>query len=657
MICHRIDGAWSALIAQPTETGLSIEAAHRCSDADLPGWVAGQSVGSIRVVLPGARTVCRSVALGEDVDEALLEQRLHADVHGRPMADEPPHRIAAALLPPVEGVSGRTGLFVSWPSTDAGDMPSLGRSVLSVPDVVGLLSMVSVGDAAALVDTDAGSLSLVLQGPSRLTARCMREPDPTSALQGALTETAALAGLDSAQVSGTGALRLSPAASEALLGRCTGEVPQDTALFGVAIGCALAATGPLAPLTVLQQRAPRLRTSRRERAIASMRTRRTAVALLIAAIALLFIGPIAVSAARLAILEASHPELATAVASAKDAKSRSQYYQVLSRETWPMTKLLADIGAAAPLGVVIEQIRIDNGEPIRIRGHATPKGGASAADLITRMKANLQASKVFNEVTVEWDGKKRIGQREFTMVASVRNAQLRPRYADEHDFAAWTHQQRIYNLPATADGGPPARPSELGGWDPVAQGSAPMPPSKPDPVDLEQDDTNADEPSSEGNNAETAVADGSGNASNSDPAGNTGRRPRPGHDPSRRPGTGDDEVERVDPSTINRVVTAEGGHRPEIDRPSGNAASSGSVSVGSAEFQSGDLDSGALGAMPQILTAEQVATLNADELRARIGEVAQARNRVKDEAQKEALKAYFKLLFDQLMKVNEGNKN
>ena len=534
-------------------------------------------------------------------------------------------------------------MLLSWPETQAAALPDLPCLALAVPDIVGLLAVAGADEGAVWIDTQAGSLSIVLQGPDRLSARCMREPAPEAALPAAVAETAAIAGAPTATLPGTGPLRLSDGAIDRLAAACAGDFPDALDQFGVAIGCAIACTGPLSPLTVLQQHAPSLHLSRVKRAMESMRTTRTAAALVVLAIALLFAGPIVFNGTRLAMLRSSHPELATAVTAAEEARSRTQYYQVLSKEAWPMTKLLSDIGAAAPLGIVLEQIRIDNGEPIRIRGHATPRGSESAADLITTMKANLQASRVFNEITVEWDGKKRIGQREFTMVASVRNSQLRPRYSDTLDYAAWTHQQRRYNLPPTAEGGPPARPSEIGEWTPIARGSSPIPPTP----------TPAPGPTDEGDNTlASATTEPSGRPQPPVVPPSNGHRPH-GH----APGSPPDAPPTVDSPTIDRIVTDPGGQRPEIDRPGGSASDSGSVSVGSTEFQSGDLDSGTLGAMPQILTDEQLASLTEDELRVKVSEVTKARERATDPEQQAVLKDYFQRIFKRLRELRRGGQH
>jgi hypothetical protein len=112
----------------------------------------------------------------------------------------------------------------------------------------------------------------------------------------------------------------------------------------------------------------------------------------------------------------------------------------------------------------------------------------------------------------------------------------------------------------------------------------------------------------------------------------------------------------VDPTTIVREGHGTSDGREHIDSPgrSGSAKDSGSASVGSAEFQSGDLDSGALGAMPQILTNQQLAALSEDELRAKLSLVTQARERIRDPEQSALLRDYFKRIFDRLRELRRN---
>jgi hypothetical protein len=644
LVLHRVQGMWSALAASPKAKGLVLDSCTRLPDSALAAWVTQHNAVALRVVLPGGSAVCRTISLGEDANEALLHQRLMTEVSGGSGAMAPMHRTANCVLEAVEGVGVRTGITLTWPESDATTLPDLPCTTLVVPDIVGLLAINGPNETTAWIDADHDSIALTMQGPSRLVARCLKETQAAASLDAIVAESADLADASDAALPPGDCLRLSDAARQRLADACVTDLPADLDQFAIAIGCALACVSSLAPLTVLQQSPPAIVRSRIERVLTSMRTPRTAGTMVAAALAFAFVGPVIVNGARLVILRWSHPNLESVVAAANITEHRNQQYRVLAKESWPMTKLLADIGAAAPLGIVLEQIRIDHGEPIRIKGHATPRGGASAADLITRMKAHLQASKIFDDVTVEWDGKKRIGQREFTIITGVRDAQRRPRYEDTNDFAAWTHQQRIYDLPQTADGGPPARASEIGDWTPIAPGTPAVPPAN---ATAEAPQTTPE--------VTPAVSTTTTTSSSRTPSRAGGRYDA--HRPGARPGRNDNESTTVDPTTIVRTPLTGGGARPDIDQPNGRASDSDSVSVGSSESRSGDLDSGALGAMPQILTDEQLAVLTADDLRSKLSEVTQARERTRDPEQQAILRDYFQRIFKRLRDLKKAEKN
>ena len=74
LVLHRVQGAWSAVSAQQGLDGLEIEACSRVQDAELSDWVAAADAASVRVVLPGAAVVCRTVALGDQLEARLDDE-------------------------------------------------------------------------------------------------------------------------------------------------------------------------------------------------------------------------------------------------------------------------------------------------------------------------------------------------------------------------------------------------------------------------------------------------------------------------------------------------------------------------------------------------------------------------------------------------------
>lgn len=86
---------------------------------------------------------------------------------------------------------------------------------------------------------------------------------------------------------------------------------------------------------------------------------------------------------------ASSPELSAKLA---EAEKQVAFANVLKARRWPMTKLIADIAAATPVGIELESLEITRGEPVVIRGTA-PKN-----DLISQFRENLTKTRVFDNV-------------------------------------------------------------------------------------------------------------------------------------------------------------------------------------------------------------------------------------------------------------------
>ena len=159
--------------------------------------------------------------------EGLLDQRLASDPAARPAVDTPIHRHASAVLPAASGVRHRTGVVLSWPESDATQLPELDITVLGVPDIAGLLQLAGAQSTAAWVDAEGGSVSIMTQGTGRLVARCVREADPAASMEGILRESAALAGNVDDALSATGTLHLNAAAAETLADPCPDAAEDD----------------------------------------------------------------------------------------------------------------------------------------------------------------------------------------------------------------------------------------------------------------------------------------------------------------------------------------------------------------------------------------------------------------------------------------------
>ncbi|MDP7029142.1 MAG: hypothetical protein QF733_02875 [Phycisphaerales bacterium] len=634
---HWVDGAWSAVRYRPGATGIEVLDAARLETDQVPAWCNPADTAT-RIVIPARSVICRSIGLGRG-DEADVDHRLHEIAAERLGDSAPLHRQAVALLPATGPEDERVGVAVAWPSAREVPIPPLDEtSTLAVPDVAGLLSAAASGhpDVPLLWhDAADGSTALVLSGRGKLALRSTHAGafDSPEAATRFVLESAMQAGWSadeatrlSAPATASPDHALSPEAATLILRRVTGSLPEDPTPFLMALACGLATSDDFASLTVLRPRLPKHEPTFTERWIDRLSNPRMALRLAAAFVIVLLLGPLVLNGVRYALLSMAHSGLTQAVQSASAVEQRNRLYAQLGTGSLPVTKLLADIAAATPLGVKIESIKMGAGEPIRIAGDATTYQGTPAADLIGNMKANMQSSRVFKDVTVEWGGQSNLGERSFSLNADIGAPAVRPTYPPEQDFAAWTHQQRRYSLPTTAEGGPDPRPSVAATWLP---GEADASTGGPAPASARPAPAGPSTPASPGGGT---LAQGPASPSGAGSPAAT----KPHTPPSTTP-----------PSVIPRRTDT----RPGGSRPGGggdmSASDTASRSVAGTSARSGDLSAEDLGAMPEILTDAQIATLNRAETLAKVNEVTKVKARFNDPT----LDDYWRRLFEHLRKL------
>ena len=641
-LMHWVDGAWSGIRYTPTPTGIAIHEAVRLDESQAEAWRDQRDTAS-RFVVPASAVICRTMSLGRG-DEAAQDHELHNTMAERLGDAAPLHRQAATLLTTDKLDAERVGVGLAWPPRQSIRIPAgVDEMTLAVPDIAGLLSLLGTHRPNQPIlwhDPADGSTAIVLAGGERVAIRSTRITDLSSAetRQRFVLESAIQAGWSADDAATLTADMPQPAAGIQLSlpsqieadmrQRCGDTMPDDMARFGVVVACALATADDYAPLTVLRATLPNHEPSFGERVTESLSKTQVAIKLAIALVLVLIFGPLLSNGVRYALLSMSHGDLGMAVSSAATAEQRNRLYAQLGAGSLPVTKLLADISAATPLGVKIDSIKMGAGEPVRITGDATTYDGVAAAELIGLMKSHMQTSRVFKDVTVEWGGQSNLGERSFSLNASIGQTSLRPSYAAELDFAAWTHQQRRYSLPTTAEGGPDPRPSIAGTWKPgEAGGSVPS-------ADNGQASSNATHTTTRPSGNDPLAASGSSTPQTTAPA----ARPRPSQPVSTTP-----------PSTVpRRTSPLAGGTRPDRGGGDFSARDTDSQSVAGEGARSGDLSAEDMGAMPEILTDEQIATLNKPETLAKVKEVSAARSRVTNVDVEAELTAYWKRLFAHL---------
>jgi hypothetical protein len=415
-------------------------------------------------LIASANTVVRCTpvpaGLGDDRQQAAATLALLAE--SEMPSSIPAHRRAAGIIHPGPDSTPDAVLAVGWPErapTPVAELPV--KDQTWTPELVALaaLSRALGGVELALyADRLAGSIALVAvskphhsnnggmngtpAGAPKTVARVLRGDTSSdsawhASLQRAVAETSASLSLPPAPVDAPDA-----PASLVLLGspmRRPRGVPADPnwlTSFGLAYGavCALADADPASrPLALLRTVAPREDTNALVRAVEYLASPRRAAIALVACLAVLLFLPLVVAKARETILAArAAPQTGVAGSKSlddrlKEAERRVAFYTQLRSKRWPMTKLIADISAAAPVGVHVDTISISREQGVTIHGRAKEPGQ------VTDFRAGLASSLVFGSVNtpnIETEGDAITFQLEAQVVAPL----FTPRRDDKADF-------------------------------------------------------------------------------------------------------------------------------------------------------------------------------------------------------------------------------
>jgi hypothetical protein len=628
LILHQKGSVWQGLLAsiQP-EQGIKVleTASFSAAGDEIQAWIDARAIASVRVILPASHVICRTCILPE-TDEAHLESALQLQVETQLLGAAPEHRIGGAILPAAAHATVRTGLILAWPESSIFQGPPLKVEPLFIPDIAAIASLMNglhPSDPIVWCDRIEGSIGLVLSQQDRILVRATQEelssPEATTkSIRSLLLESALQSGsaLDAAlELADRSTQELGSHPSNHILllpdpvtanmrervhGVDTDEQWCET--WGVAAGAALAISTDLVLLTAFRQKLPIENPSLLD--ATRTRLKRGEVAALLGLVAILMItfGPLLVHGLRLGILKLLHPQIEAQVSAFEGGQNRQTMYRAMLDETWPMSKLLADVANNTPEGIELESVKLGHGEPVKIRGISKPNGTQDAAALATKMKAQLQGSGVFDNVTLRWENSETYGDREFDITAHVQRPHFRPAYATEQDFAAWSLVDR---RSGEGPGGNTADETAIASSDQgeiIAATGTPLSPTAAPGSEI---------PGS------TGVT-----GSVSQPAGSSSR-------PSRPSGSRD------------------------TSRPNRGSAS-GVASRGNSDDQGADLTNIPTGRIPETLTEEQIQTMTLSEARIKLKEVADARKHVRDDEISERLRNEFKMIMTHMRELQKS---
>jgi hypothetical protein len=361
----------------------------------------------------------------------------------------PAHRRTAGGVPEGEG-QARAALLIGWKGEapeSLVDEEEIEESWTTPAAALAVLRQ-GKGQSAVYADPEEGAVSVLAFGPSKSLARVLVEDAPNSTafvrtVSGVVGETCSAASVAVPQtaLSASGVILAVDSGVIGAVRSVVSGVPEQRSWFeqyGLALGAALAAVSkdPIArSLTALRASAPVRRESPPERVANWLSHRKRAWGVVAASVALLLLGPWVIASARLMVLNAKAVGLGDKNRERLESARRSALYQQLEVSRWPMTKLLADVSAAIPVGVTTDSIRLSTDQGLSVQG------SAENAELVNTMQANLNATKLLSNVKLNRVDSGGSGV-QFDLTADVVNPHVKA--AGLEDYAAKPLAVRLY---------------------------------------------------------------------------------------------------------------------------------------------------------------------------------------------------------------------
>ncbi len=468
---HRQGNTWRLVILESSGAGAMLIDARAIAVGDaaaVQSTLEHHGVDRLIRVLPASSVVCRVVETPEG-DPLEIAAALALIGEASLPANLPAHRRAAAPLAGINGhISPRAALVLGW--SGASTEPPIGGIAESwTAEAAALLWLVRLRcRAAVFADRSTGSISAYAAGPKRLIVRAFRETCDsadqwTSAIDSCFEQTVAGAGLTAtANRFRAGDIEARAERGEtALFESIMPPEPSDqwSAEYGVAAAAALGAlVAPVSmrPLFSLTENAVRADEPRAVRWLHRLASPGHAPWIIAAALAIALLGPLALAAARHAVLNAKSGGLAIQQEIDRTDALLDSFHDELGKRRWPMTSLLADLSGSLPVGVTVESIRLETGQRVVVRG------SADTLELVNQLQSRLNNTGVFSEAAIDRTQGAEAGGVEFDLSARV----VRP-YSDAkgtEDFSNQTLAQRLYGADANStnpdrEGAGPPEPS------------------------------------------------------------------------------------------------------------------------------------------------------------------------------------------------------
>lgn len=385
-------------------------------------------VGVLVRVVPGSQTIARVVTLPESERPATdpeLVGTLGLLAEAELPGSLPEYRRAGGVL--AIGSGAGAPVVVGWTGAPAAGGERGGRGPAACPvvwtaEVVALAALARAvsgggsggrgGELAAYVDGADRACAVIAAGAGKTVVRTTRlgGDDARASAVRVIADAAKAAGVDvgagvdlgggSGEVfrvvvrpgAGAGSRGVMGVTIEPGAAAGPGGVLSE---FGLAMGAVLAATDArpaVRALVNLHEREPRGRAMLVERVVRWLGSPARGAAVLAVCLAAVLAAPLGVAYARYATLRERTKADTGLEERLRSGERELAHYRLLREKRWPMTKLLADIAGAAPVGVIVEALDVSGDSGVTIRGTAT------SGELITSFRENLGKTKVFTQV-------------------------------------------------------------------------------------------------------------------------------------------------------------------------------------------------------------------------------------------------------------------
>ncbi len=461
VVLHRQAREWRLLRLSREDKGGRIELEEHTSIAvsDVSGLkrlLADYDADLVVRILPGGTVVCRTLQIPKMTAES-LDEVIDLQAEAVLPAGIEDHRRAVAMLPWSQELAEEfEALAFGWPGVVPADLDEIEEpEFVYAPGLAGLAEILcrAHGDAfAAYLDKDGETFELLMHHQGRTAVRTVRIDGKQEVwgerLDQVFVETAISIDLTLDEIADWREKLRDHAGRYAQMPLVNDEARQQVGMqigggleelgmdwwkkFGLGVVVGIGVFGPRRRLFELLAERPEERRNRVAEVLRWVDEPSRAILVLLIAVLAISLLPLGSAWARRSILNSKLGAAGDVNVNvvARDLGYEAQYYEVLNKRRWPMTKLLADISGAAPYEVEIDEITIDAGDGTK-GGLVRLKGTAPSRDEETSFRSELENRGIFKKVSVPRSDEKR-GKIEFEMTFIVDKPLLRiePTFGD-----------------------------------------------------------------------------------------------------------------------------------------------------------------------------------------------------------------------------------